>query len=143
VLLNKNPLDSLSNWRSIEWVINKGVAQQPDSIRKLTPLEVVEKQALAYNAHDLDLYMETMHDSIQIFRLPLNTLDLAGKDSVRKGYDFLNSSPDLYARILNRIVEENMIVDHEEVFFQGATKPFYGIAIYHVREGKIRRMYFW
>jgi imidazolonepropionase-like amidohydrolase len=143
VLLNKNPLDSISNWGSIEWVINKGVAQKPDSIRKLSPLEVVEMQALAYNAHNLDLYMLTMHDSIQIFRLPLNTVDLEGKDSVRKGYEFLNSSPDLYARILNRIVEENMIVDHEEVFFQGATKPFYGIAIYYVRGGKIRRMYFW
>jgi imidazolonepropionase-like amidohydrolase len=143
VLLNNNPLDSISNWQSINWVINKGVPLKPDSIRKNTELEVVEKQALAYNAHNLELYMETMHDSIQIFRLPLNTLDLEGKDSVRKVYEFLNSSPDLYARILNRIVVENMIVDHEEVFFQGATKPFYAIAIYHVRDGKIRRMYFW
>jgi hypothetical protein len=143
VLLNNNPLDSISNWQSINWVINKGVPLKPDSIRKNTELEVVEKQALAYNAHNLELYMETIHDSIQIFRLPLNTLDLEGKDSVRKVYEFLNSSPDLYARILNRIVVENMIVDHEEVFFQGATKPFYAIAIYHVRDGKIRRMYFW
>ena len=44
VLLNKNPLDSISNWKSIEWVINKGVALKPDSVRKLSALEAVDKQ---------------------------------------------------------------------------------------------------
>ncbi len=44
VLLNKNPLDSISNWKSIEWVINKGVALKPDWVRKLSALEAVDKQ---------------------------------------------------------------------------------------------------
>jgi imidazolonepropionase-like amidohydrolase len=143
VLLNKNPLDSISNWKSIDWVINKGVALIPDSVFRLSPLEVVEKQALAYNAHNVDLYMQTIDDSIEIFRLPRLQIDLVGKDSVRKGYEFLNSSPDLYCRILNRIVERNMIVDHEEVYFQNSAKPFYFIAVYHVRNGRIKRMYFY
>jgi imidazolonepropionase-like amidohydrolase len=33
ILLQKNPLENISNWKSIEWVINKGVAQTPASIR--------------------------------------------------------------------------------------------------------------
>lgn len=148
LLLNRNPLDSISNWKTIDWVINKGVAQKPDSILKLSSydqrvLEIVERQALAYNAHDVDLYMTTMSDSIEIFRLPGLERDLKGLDSVRKAYSFLNTSPDLYCRILNRIQVDNMIVDHEEVYFQGEKKPRYFIAIYYVEKGKIRKMLFW
>jgi hypothetical protein len=124
-------------------VINKGVAQKPDSIRKLSPLEVVEKQALAYNAQNLEFYITTIADDIEMYRLPGQKLDLKGRDSVYKAFEFLNNSPDLYARILNRIVEENMIVDHEEVFFQDSKKPYYGIAIYHVKNGKINRVFFY
>ncbi len=87
--------------------------------------------------------MQTIADSIEMFRLPGHITDLQGKDSVRKAYGFLNTDTALYCRILNRIVEKNMVIDHEEVFFQGATKPYYGIAIYHVKEGKIRRVYFY
>lgn len=143
VLLNKNPLDSITNWKTIDWVINKGVAQKPDSVLKTTALEIVEKQALAYNAHDVDLYMQTMADSIEMFRLPGQQIDLKGFDSVRSAYNFLKTSPDLYCRILNRIVVDNMIVDHEEVYFQGERKPRYFIAIYYVEKGKIRKVFFW
>ena len=148
LLLDKNPLDSIANWKSIDWVINKGVAQKPDSVLKLNSaelraLEVVEKQALAYNAHNVDLYMETMADSIEMFSLPLLKADLKGVDSVRKAYSFLTTSPDLYCRILNRIVVDNMIVDHEEVYFQGEKKPRYFIAMYYVEKGKIRKALFW
>ena len=34
VLLTANPLDGLANWRKIDWIINKGVAIKPDSVRK-------------------------------------------------------------------------------------------------------------
>ena len=30
VLLSKNPLDSIDNWKQIDWVIIKGVAWKPD-----------------------------------------------------------------------------------------------------------------
>ena len=87
--------------------------------------------------------MTTMSDSIEMFRLPQLKIDLKGFDSVRSAYSFLNQSPDLYCRILNRIVVDNMIVDHEEVYFQDAKKPYYGIAIYYVEKGKIRKVFFW
>jgi imidazolonepropionase-like amidohydrolase len=32
LLLSRNPLDSLSNWESIDWVISKGEAFRPDSL---------------------------------------------------------------------------------------------------------------
>jgi imidazolonepropionase-like amidohydrolase len=36
LLLSKNPLDSINNWKAIDWVINKGVAMKPDSAIKLS-----------------------------------------------------------------------------------------------------------
>ncbi len=87
--------------------------------------------------------MQTMSDSIEMFRLPGQQIDLKGVDSVRKAYSFLKTSPDLYCRILNRIVVDNMIVDHEEVYFQGAKTPSYFIVIYYVEKGRIRKVFFW
>ncbi len=143
VLLNKNPLDSIANWKKIDWVINKGNVWKPDSVFKLSPLEVVERQALAYNAHNLHFYLQTMHDSIQVYDVPSQKLRTEGIDSIKARYDFLHSSPNLYCRILNRIVVEDMIIDHEEVFFEGADKPYYAIAMYYVKEGRIRKMFFY
>jgi hypothetical protein len=40
-------------------------------------------------------------------------------------------------------VVDNMIVDHEEVYFQGEKKPRYFIAMYYVEKGKIRKALFW
>jgi imidazolonepropionase-like amidohydrolase len=142
VLLHKNPLDSIANWKTIDWVINKGTAWKPDSVFRPSALEVVEKQALAYNARNVDFYIQTIGDSISIYTLPKLRLDLKGRDSVYRGYSFLNNAPDLYCRILNRIVEGNMVIDHEEVFFQKGKPPIYSIAIYYVGNGRIQRMFF-
>jgi len=38
---------------------------------------------------------------------------------------------------------EDMIIDHEEVFFEGADKPYFTIAMYYVKEGRIRKMSFY
>jgi hypothetical protein len=54
---------------------------------------------------------------------------------------FLNTTPKLYCRLLNRIVQSNMVIDHEEVWGFG-DKPFYGIAMYEINNGKISKVYF-
>jgi hypothetical protein len=48
---------------------------------ELRAVELFEKQALAYNAHNVDLYMQIMSDSIKMFRLPGQQIDLKGVDS--------------------------------------------------------------
>ncbi len=60
---------------------------------------------------------------------------------MRKEYAFLNTTPKLYCRLLNRIVQGNMVIDHEEVWGFG-DKPFYGIAMYEINNGKISKVYF-
>ncbi|MGZ8544986.1 MAG: amidohydrolase family protein [Flavisolibacter sp.] len=140
LLLSKNPLEDLSNWQEIEWVINKGVALQPDSLVQLTPVELVDQQLLAYNAHNLEAFLAPYDEAVEIYRFPAQLIS-KGKSEMRKQYQFLKTTPGLYCRLLGRMVQGNMVIDHEEVWGFG-DKPFYGIAIYEIKNGKITKVYF-
>ena len=140
LLLRQNPLESLDNWQSISAIINKGTLLQPDSIIQPTPEELAEQQLLAYNAHNLEAFLAPYADDVEIYNFP-NQLRLKGKEQMRKSYAFLNTTPKLYCRLLNRIVQGNIVIDHEEVWGFGE-KPVYAVAIYEIKNGKISKVYF-
>lgn len=140
LLLDKNPLDDIMNVNSIYRVINKGHEFIPDSIVTSSPEELADKQLLAYNAHDLDAFLAPYAEDVEVYTFP-NILLAKGKAAMRKMYEFINTTPKLYCRLLNRIVQGNMVIDHEEVWGFG-DKPFYGLAIYEVKDGRIQKVYF-
>lgn len=140
VLLNANPLESLDNWRKIDWVINKGVAFRPDSLVLNTPEMLVQQQLNAYNAHDLDAFLAPYADDAEIYEFP-GKLSTKGKEAMRRSYQFITNTPGLYCRLVNRIVEGNTVIDHEEIWVKGRP-PFYGVAIYVIEKGKISKVYF-
>lgn len=143
LLLNKNPIDKLENWKSFALVINKGNVWQPDSILSPTATELADQQLLGYNSHNLEFFLEPYSDDVEIYSMPAHSLDIKGKVSMRKEYEFVKTTPDLYCRLLKRIVQGNTVIDHEEVYTIGSKKPFYGIATYIVKNGKISRVYFY
>jgi imidazolonepropionase-like amidohydrolase len=140
VLLNANPLDGLANWRSIDWVINKGKAFKPDSFLVSTPEMLAQQQLNAYNAHDLEAFLEPYADDVEIYDFP-DSLITKGKAQMRERYKFLNNAPGLYCKLINRMVQGNMVIDHEEIWNNGKVR-FYGLAIYVVENGKISKVYF-
>jgi hypothetical protein len=121
-------------------------AQQPQLVKSVkstiekSPEEVAQLQLNAYNAHDLEAFLEVYSEDVEIYSFP-NTLKTKGKAAMRKEYDFITKTPKLFCKLLNRIVQGNMVIDHEEVYGFG-DKPFYGIAIYIVEKGKITKVYF-
>lgn len=141
VLLNANPLDSLANWRKIDWVISKGSAFKPDSFLVTTPEMLAQQQLNAYNAHDLDAFLAPYADSVEIYDFSSGKLVVKGKERMRQVYNFITNAPGLYCRLLNRMVQGNMVIDHEEIWSNG-NKPIYGIAIYVIENGKIAKVYF-
>ena len=143
LLLNKNPIDSLANWQSFALIINKGHAWNPDSISTRSPAELADQQLIGYNTHNLDFFLEPYSEDVEVYSMPAHALDIKGKASMRKAYEFVKTTPDLYCRILKRIVQGDTIVDHEEVYTGANSKPFYGIATYVVKNGKISRVYFY
>ncbi|HEV7330401.1 MAG TPA: amidohydrolase family protein [Flavisolibacter sp.] len=141
LLLSKNPIEDFRNWQSIAVVINRGAVLQPDSLLKPTPEELADQQLLAYNAHNLEAFLEPYAEDVEIYELETNKLQVKGKEAMRKQYSFLNTAKTLYCNLLNRIVQDNIVVDHEEIWGEGGRK-FYGLAIYEIKGDKIVRVWF-
>ncbi|MBO9571293.1 MAG: amidohydrolase family protein [Chitinophagaceae bacterium] len=140
LLLSANPLDSLANFRKIEWVINKGVVFHPDSLVSTTPEQLVQQQLNAYNAHNLEAFLEPYSEDVEIYTFP-SKLEMKGKAAMRNAYQFINTTPGLYCKLLSRIVQNNMIIDHEEIWKDGK-KQVHAIAMYTIEHGKISKVYF-
>ena len=140
LVLSANPLDDLSNWRKIDWVINKGVPVLPGSLIIATPEMLVQQQLNAYNAHDLEAFLAPYAEDVELYQFP-DKLEMKGKTEMRKNYQFVTQVPGLYCRLANRIVQGNVVIDQEEVTGFGG-KPLNAVAMYVIENGKIQKVYF-
>lgn len=101
---------------------------------------IIEKQLDAYNARDIDAFMETYSADVELYNFP-NELTTKGKEAMRKGYEgFFESTPDLNCAIKNRIVIGNKVIDEEFITANGSN--FSAVAIYEVENGKIAKVTF-
>ncbi|WP_127137765.1 nuclear transport factor 2 family protein [Flagellimonas oceanensis] len=101
---------------------------------------IVEEQLDAYNNRDIEGFADTYADSIEIFEYQ-NTPSVKGKSMVKQQYgSFFENTPDLHAKIKNRIVIGNKVIDQEQVVANGM--EFKAIAIYEVENGTITKVTF-
>ena len=141
VLLNGNPADQLENLQKISLVINKGHVIAPDTLVKETPLALVQRQLNAYNLRNVDAFLEPYADDVELYTFP-DKLIGKGKDNMRKQYSaFFERVPALHCEILDRIVKGTVIIDHESVSGHG-NKKLDAVAIYHIENNKIKKVYF-
>ncbi len=108
------------------------------------PVDVVQAQVEAYNAHDIDSFAACYADDVTI-------TDLTGKRPVVKGipalktaFAFLAKVPkDFHVEIVERAATGAIVVDHERVI---GLPPEKGrpesMAVYEVRGGKIVNLWF-
>lgn len=108
----------------------------------LTPEMIVQKQLEAYNNKNLNEFAKYYTDDIELYNFP-NQLDTKGIDKFRDTYDnFFKSVPDLKCEILKRIVQGNIVIDHEKVTTSIAAEPMFAIAIYEIKDNKIHKVWF-
>jgi hypothetical protein len=82
----------------------------------MNPIEApVQRQLDAYNAHDLERFLAEYTDRFTI--------------------------PTLHARLVNRIVAGNIVVDHEDITGLAETNRT-AVAVYEVVDGRIRTVWF-
>lgn len=141
LLLDANPLDSLQNLTKISMVINKGQLVKPDTLIKETPLALVQRQLNAYNARDIEAFLEPYADDVELYDYKTGKLLSKGKEAMRKDYSFFSGVPELHCEIKARIVQGNVIIDQESVTGFGS-KPLEATAIYHIKDDKISKVYF-
>ncbi len=140
LLLSDNPLNSLAHLQKIEMVFKDGVALLPDSILHESPEAVVQRQLNAYNARNIEAFMDTYADSIELYEWP-NKLLSKGKTPMLTSYaSMFKSIPNLYCEIENRIVNGNTIIDKEKV--RAGTGFMKAVAVYEVENGKIKKVTF-
>ncbi|MDQ3392603.1 MAG: nuclear transport factor 2 family protein [Bacteroidota bacterium] len=113
----------------------------PDSLA-LSPQEIVQKQLEAYNAKDINTFLSCYSDNIRAYNFP-DTEIFAGKKMMRAGYEVLfNDNPNLFCKVSQRMVMNNMVVDYEHITGLASGKTVSAIAIFMIEKGKIKKVYF-
>jgi hypothetical protein len=107
------------------------------------PVAVVQRQLDAYNARDIDALMATYADDAEQFEHP-STLLASGAAQIRERSSVRLKEPNLHARLLQRIVSGNFVIDHEKVTrtFPEGPGQIELVAIYEVTNGKIGKAWF-
>jgi hypothetical protein len=104
--------------------------------------QLAQAQLEAYNKHDIEAFLLSYADSVEIYSFP-NNLQYKGKDMMRKSYGgMFTTTPDLFCTLKNRIAVGNTIIDQESVVFQKDKPTIECMAIYTIEKGKIAKVHF-
>ena len=103
----------------------------------------VQKQLEAYNARDIDAFMQWWADDCQYFEFPSRLL-ASGAAEVRERHVARFKEPNLHGRLVKRIAVANVVVDQETVMrtFPDGPGEVDVVAIYEVEDGQIAKAWF-
>ena len=105
-----------------------------------TAEKIVNEQLDAYNARDIDKFVATYSEDIEIYNSK-GVMTMKGHAQLRERYDALfKNTPNLHCRIVNRIKINNKIIDNENVNMNDRLVE--AVAIYEVVDGKIKKVTF-
>ncbi len=104
------------------------------------PAATIQRQLDAYNAKDLEGLLGIYAADAEFFEHPA-TLMAAGTAALRQRFAARFQEANLHAKLLNRIVMGNIVIDHELVTrtFTEGTGTVELTMIYEVQNGRIRR----
>ncbi len=143
LILDADPLTDVANLRRIHRVVKGGVVLDPDELLPPSPETVVQRQVEAYNARDVDAFLSFYAEDAVIRRLPANEIAWDSREAMRPRYaKRFAENPDLNCTITQRVVHGDWVVDHELVTGVKSRPRARAVAIYEVREGLIRNVWF-
>lgn len=105
-------------------------------------VDPVQRQLDAYNDRDLERFLAEYTEDIQVFRPPAVEPVLSGKQALGEHYAKNRFTlPNLHARLVNRMVLGEIVVDHEDI--SGLSEiNIAAVAVYKVVEGRIQTVWF-
>lgn len=141
VLLDADPITAIENITQINLVINKGAVIDPDTLIKETPENLVQRQLNAYNFRNIDAFVDTYAEDVEIYEHP-DKLLMKGKEAIRKNYGArFATTPELHCEILERTVKGNVVIDTESVQYENGGQKVIANVTYHIENGKIQKVY--
>ncbi len=140
VVLNRNPLDDVTNTTSIHRVVKKGRVYASDSLITPRPEAVVRQGANAFSARDLGGFLDSFAPDLKVHDPP-NTLVSDGRSALRQEYRRLfSSASDLQLRLHDLTVVGQTVVVHETIEgLPDRDGPLEQVVIYRVTDGRIDR----
>ncbi|WP_350285424.1 nuclear transport factor 2 family protein [uncultured Croceitalea sp.] len=109
-------------------------------VAEASPRAIVQQQLDAYNNRDIEGFLSTYSDDVELFNHPNKPIG-KGKTKMREMYEgFFANTPDLNCEIKNRIVLGNRVIDEEFLTING--QNYSAVAIYEVKNGKIAKVTF-
>jgi hypothetical protein len=105
----------------------------------MSPEAVVQRQLDAYNARDLDALLATYAPDARQYAYP-DTLLTTGHAEIRARMAPRFEEPNLHARLIQRVVMGDLVIDYEEVTrtFPEGSGTLELVAMYEVVDGKIK-----
>jgi hypothetical protein len=103
----------------------------------------VQKQLEAYNARDIDAFMEWWSDDCEYYEFPARLL-ASGAAQIRERHVTRFKEPNLFGKLIRRSVVGNLVIDQEVVTRTFADGPgeVDVLAIYQIESGKIAKAWF-
>jgi hypothetical protein len=107
----------------------------------MSPVEIVQCQLDAYNAHDLAAFLAMFSDNVTVFRMPSTVPTFSGKAAFAQFYTTQRFNlPSLRAQLVNRMVVGHQVIDHELVHGLGE-RPLELAVVYAVGPTTIERVW--
>ena len=143
LVLDADPLADIKNLRRIHAVVKGGELLEPPRILPPGPEEVVQGQVDAYNARNMEAFITFFAPDAVLASHPGGEIVARGEEEIRRLYGKLfHESPELHCTILKRIVSGDMVIDHELVTGLRGRPRVRAVAMYEVRDGLIRKVWF-
>ena len=107
-----------------------------------SPEQIVQQNLDYYNNRDIEGFMRCFSEDIVIYSFDDPKITASGLEEVRKLYTALfQNSPNLHSTIVNRIVFDNKVIDHESIVGRkGSADILELVLIYEVKNDKIYKI---
>jgi hypothetical protein len=103
----------------------------------------VDKQLEAFDEKDLEAFLECYSDDIKAYMLESNELMSDGKDQLKKSMEeSFKSKPNAKTIVAERITQNNLVIDLEEIIDYIEGKIVKSVAIYEIKDEKISKIWF-
>lgn len=96
--------------------------------------KAAQGQLEAYNAHDIEMFLEWYTEDIKAIDLDTDKVLFVGKEKMRQVYTERFDNPFLVCELKNRMVLHRTVIDHESITLDEKQTTLEAIAIYDIEE---------
>ncbi|GAA0923741.1 nuclear transport factor 2 family protein [Virgisporangium aurantiacum] len=110
----------------------------------MSPEEIVDGQLAAYNAGDLDAFLDHFVENVPVLSFPSGEelADRSGAAFRERFRAVFADSPGVTATLVTRVVKGNVVVDQENITSPASGEVRTVVAMYEVGPARIERMWF-